>query len=637
MPRRHPFPALRISLALTFSATSAHASYDAPNFDRRPVDPDAISLSARERGELATALATVANFSDAAGIDDDLREKALGVALTLAPLHPEARASHARLSGGKSPAPLPGDQSLAQLSSQLWKLAERLSARDAEPEDRRLAPMLMEISLLIRSGNAPEDRRLAYQQASEVAPVNWNRFLTLQPKEHPSNARAIALFRPVSPEPDPIASPSTPARPTAPAPPMVKIDDSPEPTTPTPPAAPPVSEIKITESAIAYLALDRATRTAVGGTASFKVRDPTEDEAGLFGLFLEAGNGESFEMRLTYDRDGPVISNTNHAERLIRRVHRRWPDRRLGEFTFQGPATLPPPGTVDLSLPALFMLSSAFSGESINDAFAPAREFLLAGQVNRRGEIEFSPAIPYPDLARAAAALPLPPRALFLPDPEARAERELLDAAIAGEPELLLSPQLILYDSVEALQPILFGDTPATLTDAIEEFAAVQDLRETMEVGVIARNEYVQQRLRAVVEKWPGHLSARLLLALGARPADMALPLNASLTAISQAIQPVDDAFTAQIEGTGGTLLNESATIIETTEQALTGLRQKIDPQARETLAAAERTLEAYQAYFSLSNRDSSLGQQRLRELLEKIADYQQELLKSRGSEAGED
>ncbi len=632
MPRRIPFPAPRVLLALMLSAVGAQAAYDAPNFDRRPVDPDALSLGARERGELATLLATVAaNFRADAGMDDDLREKALGVALTLAPLHPGARATHASLLSGKTPAPLPGDLRPAQLSAQLWRLAEKLAARDAEPADRRLAPMLMEIALLIQPGTASDDRRLAYQQASEAAPVNWNRFLTLQPKEHPSNARAIALFRPVSPTPEPAEAP-TPTAPADPTPSMAKIDETPSPALPPTPQAPPVSEIKVASSAIAYLALDREKKSALSGSATFKVRDPTEDEAGLFGLLLEAGSGQGFEMRLTYDRDGPVISNTDHAERLIRRVFRRWPDRRLGEFTFLGPATQTPPGTVDLSLPALFMLSSTFSGETINEAFAPAREFLLAGELGRRGEIELPAAFAYPELARAAAAAPLPPRALFLPDPEARAERELLDAAIAGEAGLLLTTQLIVYESVETLQPLLFGDTPENLLAAMEEFSAVQSLRETMDVGVIARNEFVQQRLRALLEKWPGHLSARLLLAYGARPADMTLTIAASLNAITQAVEPVAAEYTAHIEGTGGNLLSDVEPLLETATQTLTGLRLKVDPRARDCLTAAERTLEAYQAYLSLNNRDSSLGQQRLRELQEKITAYQQEMLKARES-----
>ncbi|MCB1229374.1 MAG: hypothetical protein KDN19_03865 [Verrucomicrobiae bacterium] len=609
-------------------------AYDAPNFDRPLAEVDALSLKKRDREELVSALTAITrNFPDEAAIDDDLREKAIALALTLDPVSADARQAHERLMAGRRPPAVSYFTSLGAISEALWRHAETLSARDAEPEDHRLAPMLMEISLLIAPGKISPPRRLAFQRATEEAPVNWNRYVTLQPKVNPSNARTIALFRPVdassngnekSPQ-SPAVAESTATTTTTPtgsngAMAAGAEDGAETATSNTDSANLAVSEIRIPESALSYVAIDRGGQVrAIGGVASFKVREPTQDEQSLFGLFIETGTKQSFEMRLTYDRDGPEISGTDRAETLIRRKFPRWPDRRLGEFTFRPPAGQTAPESVRLDLPALLMLSAAFSGTALNEAFSPAREFALAGELGSGNLPRIPDQVTLTDLVRAANAMPVAPKALFVPSAEEKVGTSLTDAALAGEPQLLMRPQLIGYDSLETLQKVVFGETPAELTAAIEDFVAVQNLTNSMEVDVIARNAVVQNRLRAIVEKWPGHLSAQLLLAYGSRPADSGMTLRASRDAIFKAIHPVDQYYQQQINGTGGGLVGKVDTLVDEAKRTLSGLRTEIDPAVKDYLAAAEDSLDAYQVYLSLNNRSSSLGQQRLRELQEQL------------------
>ncbi|MCB1064274.1 MAG: hypothetical protein KDN20_15325 [Verrucomicrobiae bacterium] len=602
--------------------SSLAAGYDTPSFSRPIVEVDALSLDSAATDELATALTALAsNFADEPQVDFDVQEKALILALTLRPLDPDARSAHARLSRGQKPNVVNSLSNIGAVSEVLWNHAEKLAARNSEPEDQRLAPMLMELALLAHPGKAPDHQRLLFQRACEMAPLNWNQFLTLQPDVNPSNAKSISLFRPVKvtpPEPK-VANAKPPKTSTTPPPPTNGA--VPAMTTPPDPddKGPAVSEIKLPEVQITYLALDEATNQPVGGTASLKVRDPSEDESSLFGLFVTAASAQSFEMRLTYDREGPVVAGTDRVENLIRKSFPRWPSKKLAEFSFSASAVGSAPAGVNLSLPALVMLGSAFSGDPINEAFAPAREFALTGELGRSRTLGMPTAPKIPAFAKAAAAMPIPPKALFFPDPDDLAEAQLLDSAATGDLSVLFRPQLVVFQSIESLEPLVFGTTPPELAAAIEDFGAIQNLIGTMEMDSIARNSVVQERLRGILTKWPGHLSARALLTFGTQPVDLTMSAQASVDSVQKILKPVSDHYESVIGGTGGGVVGATTPLVDEAMRALSDLRTKIDPTARPFLLKAEDTLDAFKVYLSLSNRESSIGQQRHRELQEEI------------------
>jgi hypothetical protein len=612
---------------LLVAAALGADGYDAPKFDQRLFDPDALSLGSAEAGEIVTALtALVSNFPDEAKVDGDVREKAMAVALGLRPLDGGARAAHLALLAGTQPSRVELLQSLAAVSSALWRHGERLAARSAEPEDWRLAPLLMELSLLVQPGGPQPDRLRAFQRASEAAPLNWNRVVELQRDLHASNQRAMALFRPVA-EPGKARPENPPRSDAAPAvtenpgnPPMAAAGSNPE--------DPPVSEVKRREGAITFIGRDENAKAAVAGVAALAVREPTVDEASLFGLFTDQETRRTFEMRLTYDREGATVTGIDVAERLLRRKYARWPTQLLAELGFKPAADSGESRRVDLALPSLILLGSAFSGEVIADAFAPGGEYALAGGLTDGGGPRLPQRTPAVDLVLAAGRMTAPPKVLFLPtrDEDSSAATNLMEAAMDGEPTVLLRPQVIGFASLEDLRPALLGQAPEDFLAAISDFAAIQALAEKMEIGAIARNEVVRGRLEKVLESWPAHVSARALLDYGARPAEGGMSLPGSAKAIEAALRPVIDSYVARENGEG--FVASSAELTDAARVALTNLRLKIDPRAKPYLTAAEDTLEAAKIYLSLTNLGTSIAQQRQRELRERIAAWNGERAK---------
>lgn len=594
--------------------------YDAPRFERPLCDRDALSLKGREEDEVVMALTALAsNFPDERLVDADVKEKALALALCLRPMDAGAREAHAALVAGRRPAPVELFESLGAISGALWRHGERLAQKGAEPEDRRLAPMLMEISLLIFPGPPPPENRAAFQAVLGGNKPDWSRTLDLQPESNPSNERAAALLVPVvgsltSSAPAPaVANNPGPTLVTPPAPLPVPV-----PTMPTAGDGSTISEIKRREESIVFVTRDLITGASLAGEASLKVREPDSIEQGLSRLFLgEPRAGAPLEMRLTYRPSGAAIADVEWAEVLIRRKYPRWPDNLFGEFGFQPSTELTAAARVNFSLPALALLGSAFSGDVLADSFAPGGEYALAGEVNGAGGVNVPERSSAAALAKAAGAMATPPKALFVPlaAGDATAEASLVAAAVdAGDAALLLRPQVIGYASLDELRPPLIGEPQEALLGAIADFATVQGLADRMEIGAIARNEAVRTRLGAVLAKWPGHLSARALLAYGARPVAAGMTVEGSLKAIDTALATLADRYRASQSGE----LNSAATIAtlaDTASRDLAALRGRIDPQVRNYLDLSFKAIEAARVFLSLNNPGTTIGQQRHREL----------------------
>ncbi|MCB1091917.1 MAG: hypothetical protein KDL87_10320, partial [Verrucomicrobiae bacterium] len=224
-----------------------------------------------------------------------------------------------------------------------------------------------------------------------------------------------------------------------------------------------------------------------------------------------------------------------------------------------------------------------------------------------------------------------PPSVLFLPigpdESSPNLQASLMEAAIEGKTGLLFRPQVIGYRSIEDLRLILMGQIPEALTSAIEDFRAIQGLTERMDHGAICRNEAVQGRLRGILEKSANHLSAKAMLDFGARPADAGLTVSGSVKAIESALQPVIGHYTAKVDGIGFEA-SKTEEITEAARRALSDLRSKVAPETKSALAAAENAVDAAKIFLSLANPDSSIGQQRQRELQERIDAWKSERIK---------
>ena len=109
------------------------------------------------------ALAAIAsNFPGHPSVDSDLREKALALSLRLNPLHLHSRLAHSALLNGTTPEKTAYFDSLSAVSETLWTTAKRLTKTPTDPEERKLAPYVMELSLLTQPSPPIERVRLFF-------------------------------------------------------------------------------------------------------------------------------------------------------------------------------------------------------------------------------------------------------------------------------------------------------------------------------------------------------------------------------------------------------------------------------------------------------------------------------------------
>ena len=203
-----PFsPIFPILFCLPLVLAASACAFDEPLYDRVSFSADGIFMEEQEKDNLLQALVAIAsNFSGQSKVDEDLKEKALAVALTLSPLHYQARNTHRNLMRGVLPEPTPYFKTLSSISELLWNNASRMLNAPSEPEERKLAALLLDISIILHPD--PSDERITKLAAStQGKPVPWEDFLMLQPDTSRSSSRSR------SPRPRPInRNPINPSR-----------------------------------------------------------------------------------------------------------------------------------------------------------------------------------------------------------------------------------------------------------------------------------------------------------------------------------------------------------------------------------------------------------------------------------------
>ncbi|MCH1409980.1 MAG: hypothetical protein L7V87_13185, partial [Verrucomicrobiales bacterium] len=184
------------SFALIFGMLSmSHVSaYDVPNFDRKVFHPDGIFLEESERQSLLEALAAVAsNFPEINRIDSDLKEKALATALRINPLHRNCRSAHELLTVGRLPSRTQYFDSVSGASEALWSTGLRLLEAPIDPEEKKLASILMELSLLMHP-EPPMERRKRFALVLDEKVNDWKKIITVQRNDNPSSVRSANLI-----------------------------------------------------------------------------------------------------------------------------------------------------------------------------------------------------------------------------------------------------------------------------------------------------------------------------------------------------------------------------------------------------------------------------------------------------------
>lgn len=487
--------------------------FDSPDFDTELFQPDGLSLEKDERDSLLEALAAIAsNFPDDPAVDHDLREKALSLSLRISPLHHNSRAAHAALSVGGTVAPTAFFESATSVSEFLWNLSSKLGAPGSEPENRTLAPYLMELSLLLHP-TPPEDRIAAYQRLLGGEKLRWGKFVKLQPDENPSNERARELRNRAVEDPAGMAA-----------------TDSPPPPTNEPP----------TEIFSGEVVLPVITRTlSANATGEPPDVPPTLPASGFATLRIRPAPPESDEIESAVetifgtDPDDP--SSAGAGAGTIAALENASPPAnpdRIAELA-AALGTLPPPGqvielglsgetgedpegeitAVDLDLAGSLLLHTALSKGRLR------KRLVFAGRLGEGETAESIPVLPaLPPIDAINLARTMETEISFLALPADSHEALLSALGESGELDLLFRPQLLAVSTLDEARRLALGEGAAQLTEAGRAFHEIQVATRRLPLETLARNSRVRSRLEHILALRPDHLSARLLLEYGAEP-----------------------------------------------------------------------------------------------------------------------
>lgn len=481
------------------------SAYDSPDFDAEFLDVDALFLKANERESLVEALAAVAcNFPESVHVDDDLREKALLIALTLNPLHPSSRNAHRDLSAGKVPKPTGFfSNSVSEVSEQIWSSAGKMGGdARAEPEGKKLALHLGELSLLLNPSPSRERIVEFVAMKREAGDPIWGTALTLQPQIHASGRKMdnlLSLLKKAAPGKPTVSKPrgkgagmasaNAPRARIRPGGNLFRSDEAP----------PPSAELPFVARYSASL-----DRGYVAGLASVSVADPRPKAQ---------AKSKGSDVRLVSARTGPRFGGLDNAERFMRRVSPQWPTGGVMVFGFE-----PVDGVADTSaeirggVVTSLLLQAALSGAK------PQPGLLFSG--------DFSPQGPGPEsrfvldgdqLGELIEQARMVEDIRFLVVPSSCETAVLAAVSESGRLDYLFDPQIISYADWAGLKDLAFDEDPGR-EPAAKSFQEIKLVQEQMTLPDLARNIMVQRRLREIIGQYPSHLSAKVMLSYGETP-----------------------------------------------------------------------------------------------------------------------
>lgn len=627
------------AIALPLSGFVASA-YDSPTFDSKVFSADGIFWSESEKQSLLEALASLAvNFPSSRQVDSDLKEKALGLALLIDPLHFSARRAHESLVAGKEPDKTEYFDSLSAISEALWRTSSDLLSTPAEPEEIRLAPYLMEISLLIHP-DPPADRMESFGLRTKGGSPGWNRFLDLNPEKNPSSRRAQALIIEANdllrnslrdglipgmkedpddppsmgpdgifPEPSrPGTTPLDPFRPEEPdRPKSPKSMDRPRgPDRPMRPETGTSFE-PIQVSIPTIRTISSIDSKPAFGKMELQVRRPFSFFERSQFPFLDAVSPSEYPtLPLQSSPRGISLRNIQIPTSELEKRGLEWPGPVIGFLTFEPAVELPGPRRLSYAsgwIPALVALQVALSEAELNT------EFLLSGSVQEPG----SPPKVQSEIDDFIEALP-EEGTNYLLVPESALEEMVTYLQVEKNLKVLFDRVWVSYEDVSSAIKTLTSETDAKLLEAGESFNEIAKVSDRMSFVELARNEKVQERLEAILEIYPSHFSAKAMLEFGTRPVPENIQLQATAKQIEKLVIPYIEL------GSDPEAFNNLRGKVGDAKLTLTRMRQDLPRDLVGFHNESVDLLDQAEICLGLTNLSSSLAQQRLRELREKTA-----------------
>lgn len=614
---RHGRGVVILGIAFSLSVQGVVRAYDPPEIGPGLFSADGIFLSPEDRSSLLEALAAIgSNFNGNARVDDDLREKSLALALRLDPLHFHSRVANRELAKGVPPPPTAFFDSLASVSETLWTIGNRLAGPPLDPEEHRLAGYLLEISLLTHP-EPPADRLETFASVCDREAPEWGPAVKLQRDSNRSTERSHALFR------ESLERLREKRRETA----VAMRADSPS-VTPAPPGAtpstdnlpvrPPRPALTPIEPVTASLATVRQVvgveETPVGGTVSMTLRNPVNA--------LE-------RERLLESNTSPTLPIIPSDEDLILNAFslpntalpgRSWTPGAIGEVRFTPAVVAAGPRRLlraDAILPALVLAESVLTKKPVN------ADFVLLGEIDP-ATLEVT--LPGDALSTLAAAAALGRPYVLVPAKVGESLVSYLQKS--NQLELLFRTELIGYnDSADAISRLTTPTEPA-LTSASAVFSAIEEvsLRPDPATRVtlqdLARIPSAQEKLRGILASVPTHLSAWAMLEYGTRPVTPEIQLFQFSSRVDQIVNPFLVLETTDEDD------RNLVSLIEQCDSQFLKLRADTPVEARNLLGAAEDLVEAAERYLTMTNKTTSMGDQRLRETRTAIAAFKAERMK---------
>jgi len=609
---------LLLPLLLLLTAPPLQSTdFEAPDYPQAPFSGDGIFLEDSDRRRLLDALAALASgFRDLARVDGALRAKSIALALALDPMDYTVRAAFRSLAEGETPPGIAGFDSLSAVSESLWIASEKLATPPAEPEGAALAPFLKELALLVHP-DPPRERLAAYgRMADDDLPTAWEEFVSLPPdsasvqraSELASQGKLAAsgaLPPAAEVEPDPFA-PAAQTDPAAMEARGVRRERRREAQA----EAAGEGEALIFEEAVSLslpvvLQVSAVESAAVLGEFSLTIREPESfADVGAF-PFLETSPASEYPFLPILARDeGVPLGQLEIPGGYPASRGWSWPDAWIADASFQTETSLQSPRRLTRAqglLPIAVLLEAAFTRREPNPAFLLAGEIaaLPNGRLRLGGEA--------PAVIEAASASGR--RYLILPGGRMESIVEYLQRS--GNLESVLRPEWIAADELEDVFQLALEETPPALLQASEIFAEIEAVAARLALADLAVNPRVQEKLMEIVDIFPNHLSARVLLEYGATPIAPEIGFAEKLSEIEALLEifaPLRNA-----DAPVGGVRNE----LEEVKTALFQMRPGIPIELRDYFSRAEAVHEAATRLLSLSSTTSSSAAQRRRELAE--------------------
>jgi len=612
---RHGRNGVLLGLAFLFLAGGVARAYDPPEIGPGLFSADGVFLNQEDRSSLLEALAAIgSNFSGNARVDDDLREKSLALALRLDPLHGHSRVAHRELAKGATPPPTGFFDTLASVSETLWTIGNRLAGPPLDPEEQRLARYLLELSLLTHP-EPPADRLETFAAVCDRQAPEWGTAVRLQHGTNRSTERAFVLFREsgerlrekrretaVAMRADPPGGAATSVAPAA--------------GTGKPPARPPRPADR---PQIEPVTVSLATVRQVVGVEASPV-------AGSVSLTLRGPANNLERERLQESAASSTLPLIPSAEDLILNAFslpttalpgRSWTAGTVGEVRFT-PAVEPPGPRrllrADALLPAFVLAESVLSKNPVN------ADFVLLGEVSPTTlQIE----MPGDALSSFAAAAALGRPYVLVPAKVGESLVAYLQKS--NQLELLFRTELIAYtDAIDVRSRLTTPTDPALISASaifkeIREVSLRPDPATRVALPDLAKIPSAQGKLRDILAGFPAHLSAWAMLEYGTRPITSEILLSQFAAKIDQIVAPflIFENLEEDFNGLDGIFDQSGAQFLK--------LRVETPLEARSLLGSAEDLVEAAERYLELTNKTSSIAEQRLREVQAALAAFKTE------------